>query len=291
MPDAGVAISALAGGEIDLLESPSPDLLRTLEGNPDVKTVPNDPLGYQLFMVLNHQYPPFNNKLVRQALMWGTKQADYMSALAGDPKRWRECAAYFGCGTASESSAGSEAVTGFDLNKAQALLKQSGYKGEEVVLLDPSDNLILHSVALVAAQSLRKIGFKVRVDAMDWSTLTQRRASKEPPASGGWNAFITNGTVAGVSNPLTNIYVGNCEMAWYGWPCDKQVVELNRQWALETDSAQRSKLIDQIQARLADDVTNVPLGQYRPEIAFRKEISGVIASPSLFYWNIKKSGK
>src|SRR5262245_14750143 len=45
LPDAAVATAALAKGEIDLLESPSDDLMRTLEKNPDIAIEPNDPLG------------------------------------------------------------------------------------------------------------------------------------------------------------------------------------------------------------------------------------------------------
>ena len=58
MPDAGVAMAALGSGEVDLHESPPTELLPMVEGNPDVTLAPNDPLGYQLFMVINHLNPP-----------------------------------------------------------------------------------------------------------------------------------------------------------------------------------------------------------------------------------------
>ena len=60
--------------------------------------------------------------------------------------------------------------------------------------MDPADNTMLHPAALVAAQVLRRMGATVDLQAMDWSTLMQRRASKEPPAQGGWNVFVTNAT-------------------------------------------------------------------------------------------------
>src|SRR5689334_9371504 len=41
LPDAAVATAALAKGELDLLESPSDDLMRTVEKNPDVVIEPN----------------------------------------------------------------------------------------------------------------------------------------------------------------------------------------------------------------------------------------------------------
>ena len=50
---------------------------------------PNDPLGYQLFVVINHLHPPFDKKEARQALMWGIKQTDYLAAIISDPKRYQ----------------------------------------------------------------------------------------------------------------------------------------------------------------------------------------------------------
>ena len=38
-------------------------------------------LGYQLFMALNHLHPPFDNKAVRQAVMRGMKQDEFLNAM------------------------------------------------------------------------------------------------------------------------------------------------------------------------------------------------------------------
>jgi peptide/nickel transport system substrate-binding protein len=288
MPDAGVSMQAIASGEIDLHESPATDLLSLVEGNPDVVIQPNDPQGYQLFMVLNHLHPPFDRKEARQAVVWGTNQEEYMAAVIGDPERYQICPAVYGCNGPTESDAGAEALLGFDVERAKQMLSDAGYAGHRVVLMDPADNSTLHPAALMGAQTLRRVGFEVETAAMDWSTLTERRASKAAPDDGGWNAFITNGTVTGIANPLTHNFVKNCEQAWYGWPCDERLVELGQQWALETDSEKRQELIDELQRLHLENVTYIPVGQYRPAIIYRKEISGVIPGPALFYWNIKK---
>ncbi len=287
-PDAGTATNALLKGEVDLLESPSNDLLAPLEASPQITVAPNDPLGYQLFMVINHLHPPFDKKEARQALMHAVKQSEFLAAAIGDPKRWSECPAIFGCGTPSESKVGGAALA-FDLDKAKALLKASGYDGHAIAVLDPTDNATLHGGALMLRETLVRLGAAVDVMALDWSTLLQRRALKNPPAQGGWNLFVTNATVTGISSPLLDTFVRHCEQAWYGWPCDPRIVELTRQWTLETDSAKRKALTDEIQRAHLDGVTNIPLGQYRNVIAYRKTLKGVIPGPALFYWNIEKS--
>ena len=288
MPDSAVAIAALGNGEVDLLESPANDLLRTVVNNPNVVVRPNDPLGYQLFMIINHLHPPFDKKEVRQALLWGIKGAEFLEVVIGDARRYTECPAVYGCGTANESRLGSEALAGFSLDKAKAMLKAAGYAGGPVVLLDPTDNAVLHPAALVGTQTLKRMGFNVDTQALDFSTLSQRRASKNAPAQGGWNVFITNATLTGLANPLLHQFSTNCEQAWYGWPCDRRIVDLSRDWSLELDAGKRKSIIDQLQKLHMENVTYVPLGQYRSVVAHRKNIRGMIGGPALFYWNLEK---
>jgi len=64
--------------------------------------------------------------------------------------------------------------------------------------------------------------------------------------------------------------------------------EGGRQWALESDPAKQKQLIDDLQRAHLDNVTYVPLGMYQPAIIYRKELSGIIPAPAIFYWNIKK---
>jgi peptide/nickel transport system substrate-binding protein len=289
MPDAGVAMAAIANGEIDLHESPATDLLSLVEKNPNVVIEPNDPLGYGLFMVLNHRHPPFDKKEVRQAVLWGINQTEFMATVVGDPKRYQSCAAIFGCGVPNESSAGAEPLMNPNVAKAKKMIADAGAVGARILLLDPADNSTLHPAALMGAQALRAMGFDVNVQAMDWSTVTQRRASKAKPADGGWNVFITNTTVTGVSNPLVHNFVKNCEQAWYGWPCDPRIVEKTRAWALESDEAKRKVIIEDLQRLHLENVSYVPLGQYKPAIIYRKELKGVIRGPAIFYWNIEKT--
>jgi peptide/nickel transport system substrate-binding protein len=287
MPDASVAANALIKGEVDVLESPAPDLIGLLKSSPDVDVRPNDPLGYALFMVLNHLQPPFDNAAARQALAMAVDQSSFMQATVGDRTPWRKCVAMFGCGTAEESAAGGATIGG-DLGKARAQFA-ANYDGRPVVVMDPADNATLHPGALLAADTLRRLGAKVDLQTMDWSTLTQRRASKKPASEGGWNAFVTNATVTGIANPLLNTFARNCGDAWYGWPCDERVAQLTDTWAMETDAAKRHAITEELQRQHLESVTYIPLGQYQSVIAARKSLTGIIGGPALFYWNVDKA--
>jgi peptide/nickel transport system substrate-binding protein len=286
MPDPSVAADALIKAEVDVLESPAPDLIGMLKASPGVEVRPNDPLGYALFMAVNHLLPPFDNLEARQALALAVDQAAFMQVTVGDRTPWRKCAAMFGCGTPEESDAGAAAIGG-DLAKARAMFA-AHYDGRPVVVMDPTDNATLHPGALMAAESLKALGAKVDLQAMDWSTLTQRRALKKPTAEGGWNVFVTNATVTGISNPLLNTFAKNCADAWYGWACTPRIAELTTAWGEETDPAKRRGITEELQRLHLEQVTYVPLGQYQSVIATRQNLSGIINGPALFYWNVEK---
>lgn len=288
-PDVSTAASGLIAGEFDLLESPSSDLVPLLRRSAGVVVEPNDPLGYQVFMVLNHLLPPFDRLAARQALLMAVKQSDFMQATAGDQVPWRECAAAFGCAADEDSRRQALGWPDYDPDRARALFARSGYDGTPVVVMDPADNAGLHAPALVAAETLRTIGARVDVQTMDWSTLVERRASKAPVAQGGWNVFVSNATVTGIGNPLLDTYAGNCADAWYGWPCLPKAAELRTAWANEQDAARRQAIATELERLILADVTLIPLGQYRSVIAYRRSLTGMIRAPALFYWNIAKT--
>jgi peptide/nickel transport system substrate-binding protein len=287
-PDAATAANGLMTGEFDLLESPAPDLVQVLQRASGVTVAPNDPLGYQLFIVLNHLHPPFDKVEARRALMTAVRQSDFMIATAGDRIPWRECAAVFGCDADEPAQHDTLGWPAYDPAKGAEMLRAAGYDGRPIVVMDPADNAVLHPGALLTADALRRIGANVDLQAMDWSALVQKRASKEPPARGGWNVFVTNATITGISNPLLNTFARHCDEAWFGWPCNPRVGELIRAWTFETDSAARNRILKDLERLHIEHVTLVALGQYRSVIAHRTALRGMLPGPALFYWNLEK---
>ncbi|MEE8554335.1 MAG: ABC transporter substrate-binding protein, partial [bacterium] len=290
IPDPATAMAALTSGEVDYYERPPVDLVPQMAKDPNIIVEVVDPLGTQGWLRPNHLHPPFNHPKARQALLWMVDQETYLRAIVGPEKYWRTCAAYFMCGAPLESEVGSEPLMNQDLDKARQLMKEAGYKGETIVLMDPTDIPILHGASLVTAQLLRKIGVKVEVQAMDWSTLTSRRAEKKPVSEGGWNIFHTWTTGADAASPVANIGVsGGCtEKAWFGWPCDKKLEDLRDQWARATDPAIQKRLGDELQIRSFEVVPYVNYGQWFGPTAYRNNLKGVIISPVPFFWNISK---
>ncbi len=291
IPDPGTTMNALVNGEVDLWETPAVDMVPIMQSNPDIKIEVRDPLGTQGWLRPNHLHPPFDNEKVRQALLYAVNQEEYMQALVGDPSLFKLCGAYFICGTPNETDVGTEALMSVDKEQAKKLLAEGGYDGEKIVLMHPTDIPVLNAATLVTAQMLRDIGMDVDVQAMDWSTLTSRRAEQKSPADGGWNLFHTYSTGADVSSPIANIGIsgGGTEKAWFGWPTDEKTEELRDLYARATTTEDQSKIVDELQTRLFEVVPYVNYGQWFQPMAWRSNLDGVLVSPVPFFWNIDKA--
>ena len=290
IPDPATAVAALNAGEIDFLESPSVDLLPLLQRNPDVVVRVNDPLGIMVVMRPNHLFPPFNSVKGRQALLYSIDQTEYMTAIGGAPEFWKTCDSMIYCGTSSYSNTGSIKLGGkADLAKAKQLIAESGYKGELVAILQPTDRPAYSATALVLQQNLKKIGVNAELQPMDWSTMTQRRASKNEPAKGGWNIIISGWEGANIT-PLTYAAINtSCEKAWFGWPCNAEIERLRVAWSREADATKRKAVLDQLHALLVEEAPIAPVGQRLVPMAWRKNVDGVVKAPVLVLWNISKN--
>lgn len=289
-PDPQTAQAALANGEVDILESPPIDLLPVLERAPGVKIETLDKLGNQGWIRLNHLHPPFNDPRARRAMLHLVDQEAYLAAIAGTPDFYKVCHAYFGCGTADESLAGADDYLSPDIEKAGELFKEAGYDGEALILLHPTDLPSLDTATQVTAGLLRKAGIEVELQAMDWSTLSARRQMKEAPEDGGWNIFHTYSAVLDVVIPPQNEGIqSNCDKAWHGWPCDETIEKLRAAWSDAPTQEAREATTAELHARIYDYVPMVIFGQWSAPVAYRDDISGMLAAPLPILWNLEKN--
>jgi len=286
IPDAQTAAGALMSGEMDWWQSPTPDLLGQLRAQKHIKTEVQDPGGGIAVLRFNHLFPPFDNPAIRRALLGCIDQVDYMTAVAGDDHtQWKDRIGVFSPGTPLANEAGIEALSGKrDLERVKRELIAAGYKGERVVMLGPSDYPSTYALALVAADAFTKVGVNVDLQSIDWGTLVQRRASKQPPDKGGWNVFFTylNGT--NNFDPASQLGIrGNGDKAWFGWPTAPKLEALRSQWFAASDLAEQKEICAELQRQFWVDVPYIPLGAYYSSIAYNRKLSGIRSGFPQFY--------
>lgn len=293
MPDAQTALNALQSGDVDFVETPPFDLLPVLESNPDINVTILNKFGFQSFGRMNFLHPPFDNVKIRRAALLALNQKDVLDAQIGNPKYYKLCGAFFICDTPLASDAGGETlIKGNGMADAKKALAEAGYDGTPVVILAPTDQILLKAQPVMAAQLLREAGFKVDLQAMDWQTVVTRRANQKSPKEGGWNMFFTYQGAADSMNPLVNgAMVGKGkEGGWFGWSEDPKLEQLRDAFARATSPEQQKKIALDIQKEAYDQVIYVPLGQFQAPSAWRKSLTGVIDGPATpMFWNVDKN--
>lgn len=292
MPDQMTAVNALQGGEVDFIQEVPFDLLPLVQNNPDIKVDILDKLGAWTYFRMNHLYPPFDNKLVRQAAIAAVGQNDVLKALVGNSDYYNTCAAVMGCGNPNGDAYGAEWVIPSDIEKAKALLKEAKYDGTPVVILQPTDIAMLAAQPIVIGDALRKAGFNVQMKTMDWQTVVTQQGNQKSPAEGGWNIFSTYSILATSGDPFGNTTLAAAgRKSWAGWPDVPEIEALRLEYASAATQAAQKEIAVKIQKLAIDEGVVGPLGQFRIPSAYSTKVSGFLESPVKVFWNVSKSGE
>ncbi len=285
-PDQTTAMNALMAGEIDFFEQPTNDLAEVMKSNPDIVVEVNDPLGNIGFARFNSLLPPFDKADVRRAAIMAMDQKDYLAAAIGNEEFWKTCYSVYPCGTPLANDVGSEVMETADKEKAKAALEAAGYDGTPVVIMQPTDVPVLSAFSLVTAEALRDIGMEVDLQAMDWATLTSRRAKRDPVSEGGWNMFHTWWIGADVIDPMAIAFSGNPDKGWFGWPTDEELEKARADFAVASTLEEKQEIAKKVQERLWAIGASGQLGQFFVPVAYRNNVKGLIKSPVQFFWNM-----
>jgi peptide/nickel transport system substrate-binding protein len=290
IPDASTIAAALQSGEIDIWEQVATDLVPVVSRQRGTVIDRLNTLGTQGMLRPNALFPPFNDPRARLALAYIIDQGEMMAAGFGDERWWRRCGAFFVCGTSYASEAGADAYARPNLERARSLLAEAGYRGEKLVFITTTDIAWIGRMAEVAAARMRAAGMNIDLQFNDWGTVITRQPRKDPPDQGGYNLFLTGASGATMFHPLTNIGTNMaCDgRNWAGWPCDEEAEKLRAAFIDATEEADRKRIAEALQRRLAEVQPYVVLGQADVPYARRSNVEGVLAAPVMVFWNIEK---
>lgn len=266
IPDEETKIAGLETGEWDVVDGAGLDFYVRTSSNPEVR-VPVYKPGHRSNVILNPNIAPFGNaeaeappgeRLTAQAIAGRQAVAtgvniESVEASLGPPDLWDLCDAIYYCGTPLESHAGTEYYNRNDKARAKQFLEESGYGGETIVLLNPTDYGTITPTGVVLQQELQAIGFDVDMPANDWATVVTTFTTK----TDNWHALASWTVHWCCGNPITD------EAAAGGtsfWPNIPRVQELRLAWAKATDAAEKSKYLDELQVLLYQQVEIVYLG-------------------------------
>lgn len=296
IPDTNTATQALMAGEVDAYEIPPMDLLPMLKADPNITVKVLDPLGKMGHIRPNFLYPPFNDVRARQALQLLVDQREFLAAQVGNPEFETVCYAVFMCHSPFESEAHAEPWKKRNPERARELLREAGYNFKDpIVVMLPTDQQIIYNNMLVMVGALREIGVNVDAQAMDWSSLTSRRARNDDPNANpkvGWHLFPTWWTGLPMSSPLTNsplVTSGDPATAWFGWPKDEEIERLRAEFMDAVTHDEQMKIIEALQKRFYEFIPYINTGQFVTPVAWRNTLKGIPNALLFVAWNIEKT--
>jgi peptide/nickel transport system substrate-binding protein len=286
IPDQTTRTSALEAGEIDWLEIAPLDYVASLRANPDIVVgKPRAMDQYLAVLNVNHADPPFNDIKVRKALQAAIVQSEIVTAVGlPDDLVTPFCGSIYMCDAPGSTEAGTEVLKNAGAERARQLLKESGYKGEPVVVFHSKTSALLNPTGMVVAAQLRRAGFNVQIESRDSATMQQRRLQRT-----GWSIvpIVTNGI--DLMNPLASqLVAGNCFDTAPGWYCDPKMTDLLQRYAQASEPGDQRRLADQIQVAFHDNVNYVIAGQVAAPAAWRSSLTGVVPFSFPVFWNVER---
>lgn len=257
IPDSASRAVAFEQGTIDVLRGGDVDNVdvKRLRSLPNVEYTTKgwEMFSPQTYLIFNHRKPPFDNVLVRRAVVAAMNRQMIVNNI------------FFGLG---QISTGPFVATEmfydknmpsmeFDMKKARELIKESGVnpKDHTIRMLSFPYGATWERLDEYTRQALEQLGFNVQLEATDaggWASrtgnwdfdLTTTYAYQYgDPALGVERFHITSNIVKG--SPFANVQ-------GYSNP------ELDKVWsqaASETDPAKRQELYTQIQTKLVEDMS------------------------------------
>lgn len=228
---------------------------------------------------------PFADPAIRRVLLRLVDQAEVMAGFGLSDRYARSCNAFFICGSPYESAAGTEPMRQPSIEAAREALRQTRYAGEPVIVLVANDLEAAKISSEILADRLRRAGFNVDMQVMDWASVLARRTRRE-----GWSVFGVHALGVDLHSPLTNSVIGfNCTNATTGgFHCEEALTPLFAQFAAAPTLEARQAIAARMQEIVYGQAIAVPWGQFAQPAAYRAQLTNLIPSAIPLFWNVEK---
>jgi peptide/nickel transport system substrate-binding protein len=252
IPNEETKIAGLRTREFDVVDGAGLDFFDDLKKHPDMLVAQY--WGHKSSITFHTGVPPTNNVKVRQAILAAVDVDEFMSAL-GPKDIWMHCPAIYYCNTPLESDEAKELYDQANKEKARQLLKEAGYAGETIILMNPTDYATIAPIGQVLKPMLEDIGMKVDMPGMDWATLVSKIRTD------GYNIFTTWFAHWATGDPISDIWAAGARPFGGNWNSPK-MKEARLKYALTSNPQEKLKYVAELQRAFYDEVPFIILGQF-----------------------------
>jgi peptide/nickel transport system substrate-binding protein len=265
IPETSTRLSALQVGEVDLIEGVSPDQISQIKANRDLE-IDSVRSGRYVFIILNKNVKPFDNKLVRQAMNYAVDVQGMATHL-------------FSGHAHPVSGIGAPAVFGFvdkpnaypyNPDKARELLAKAGYpKGFETKLpIAIGRPFGAQDIAQTVSQSLKAVGVTVTTETYEWGEYLSYWLKGTAPMY-----YMGFGTPTLDLDDFIGAYLDPSRRATWGSP-PQEAIDIANQALKVFDPKKRIALYDKYISLIQEDAPFIFLFNFDDIYAYNKKVQG-----------------
>ena len=278
VPAANTRVEGALAGQYDFADLLPVEALTRLEKSGG-KTVPilTPSFGFP-YLVLNTKEGVAANQPLRQAIQTAIGEGEMLAAGFGDTRFFTAEGNHFPKASPYYSATGTDQYNQRDAKKAKALAEKAGYKGEPIRVLTSRQYDFHYNMALLMAEQLKRAGFKVDLNVVDWATLVQRRNDAKL-----WDLYITHS--GQFPEPmLSPPQLGDGAPGWWGTPAKQAALAaFNR----EADPAKRGALWGKVQQVVYDEVPYINVGKFNGLSAKSPALDNYQPATWPYFWNAR----
>ena len=168
--EASARVAGLETGALHVVEDVPTRSLENLRKNSAITILPLQNWWIQIALP-NTSVAPTNNLVFRRAVQAALNVEDIMDAATDNNYRLNVGFQY--PNQPSYTDAGKETYNINNQQRARALLRESGYRNEPIVILTNRDYPPMYNSALVMEQQLKAVGINASLRVVDWPTSVQ----------------------------------------------------------------------------------------------------------------------
>jgi peptide/nickel transport system substrate-binding protein len=249
VPDPSTRLAGTQTGEFHYaLEIPS-DLYATIQADERVEAVIVNSIR-QLYAHFNKRQGLATNSILRKAINAALDKEQIAIAAVGSPEFWELNHNHVFGDPRWQNDAGQDIHNQGDIERARELAQEAGYAGEAIRWLVSPDYQEHYMASLSAVAQLERAGFNIELQAVEWSTLLDRRAQPEL-----WDVFVTHHG----SNPDPALYAHLFAATYPGWWEDEHRDELARQYFMATTLEEQQERWHEFQAYVYEEMPSMVL--------------------------------
>jgi len=250
--DFSVQYLMLQSGELDIIYRLPPDMTQDAFNLPGIVVNKDSLLGLQ-YLWINNTIPPFDNPLVRKALIYAIDQQEINEAaamgLSTPAKSWIPAHV--------EGYTDEFWVYDHNVEKARELLTEAGYAdGFTTQFFYNSGNSEREQTGIILQQQLARVGINLELNAIAWPTFTSYQDEGKMPlfAIAKDGALIVDSFLIELYHSKNKGGAGN-----YNFYENPELDTLLESLIVTVDSDVRIELLYRIQEILAADLPSVPI--------------------------------